>query len=63
MSIIGIIVLIAVGVVIGVIIGAGLVVDIKRERAMDSGNLRRYFDAPTSGSIQQGGANDNELFT
>ena len=57
------IVLVAVGVVIGVIIGAGLVVDIKRERAMDSGNLRRYFDAPTSGSTKQGGVNDNELFT
>lgn len=63
MSIIGIVALIAVGVVIGVIIGAGLVADIKRERAMNNGSLNRYFDVPTSGSAQQGGANDNELFT
>ena len=50
MSVIGMVVLVLVGIVIGAVISVGLVVDIKRERAMDNGDLNRYFDSPTSGS-------------
>ena len=50
MSVIGMVVLVLVGIVIGAVISVGLVVDIKRERAMDSGNVSRYFDVPSSGS-------------
>jgi hypothetical protein len=54
MSVIGMVVLVLVGIVIGVVISVGLVMDIKRERAINNGNLNRYFDSshtlPTSGS-------------
>ena len=50
MSVIGMVVLVMVGIVIGAVISVGLVVDIKRERAIDSGNVSRYFDVPSSGS-------------
>ena len=58
MSVIGMVVLVMVGIVIGAVISVGLVVDIKRERAMDNGDLNRYFDSVTSGSNGSGDGDD-----